>query len=63
MKAFFRFWYDFVVGDDWSIAAAVVAALAITAVLAHHGWRSLWWLMPLVVVSALTWSVLRASKP
>ncbi|MGH8887022.1 MAG: hypothetical protein ACRDYX_17995 [Egibacteraceae bacterium] len=27
LSAFARFWYDFVIGDDWKIAAAVVAAL------------------------------------
>lgn len=26
--AFGRFWYDFLVGDDWKIAASVVLALA-----------------------------------
>jgi hypothetical protein len=31
--AFGRFWWDFIVGDDWRIAAGVVAALAIGAVL------------------------------
>jgi hypothetical protein len=25
-----RFWYDFIVGDDWRVALAVVAALALT---------------------------------
>nr|WP_055502108.1 hypothetical protein [Nonomuraea pusilla] len=30
LKGFGRFWYDFIVGDDWKIAAAVVAALALT---------------------------------
>jgi hypothetical protein len=28
LKAFGRFWYDFVVGDDWRIAAGVVLVLA-----------------------------------
>ncbi|GAA0403580.1 hypothetical protein Acor_33140 [Acrocarpospora corrugata] len=32
LKGFVRFWYDFVIGDDWKIATAVVTALAITAV-------------------------------
>jgi hypothetical protein len=27
VKGFARFWYDFIVGDDWKIAAAVVVAL------------------------------------
>ena len=28
VKGFGRFWYDFVVGEDWRIAAGVVGALA-----------------------------------
>jgi len=27
LKAFGAFWYDFIIGDDWKIAAAVVLAL------------------------------------
>jgi acetyltransferase-like isoleucine patch superfamily enzyme len=30
--AFARFWYDFVIGDDWRIAAGIVAVLAVGAV-------------------------------
>lgn len=33
VKGFGRFWYDFIVGDDWKIAAAVVVALTLGAVL------------------------------
>jgi hypothetical protein len=33
VAAFGRFWWDFVVGDDWRIAAAVLAALAVGAIL------------------------------
>jgi len=29
LKAFFAFWYDFVVGDDWRVAVGVVIALAL----------------------------------
>ena len=32
VKAFGAFWYDFIIGDDWKIAVAVVLSLAITAV-------------------------------
>jgi hypothetical protein len=32
-----RFWYDFVIGDDWKIAAAVLAALTVAGVLAVAG--------------------------
>jgi hypothetical protein len=37
LRAFGRFWYDFVVGDDWRIAAGVVAALGVGAVLVRAG--------------------------
>jgi hypothetical protein len=33
LAGFGRFWWDFVVGDDWRIAAGVVAVLAGGAVL------------------------------
>jgi hypothetical protein len=29
LKSFGRFWYDFIVGDDWKIAVAVVCALGL----------------------------------
>ena len=34
LKAFGLFWYDFIIGDDWKIAAYVVVALAIVVALA-----------------------------
>jgi hypothetical protein len=33
LKGFGRFWYDFIIGDDWKIAAAVAVVLAVGAVL------------------------------
>ena len=30
LKGFGRFWYDFIIGDDWKIAVAVLAALGVT---------------------------------
>jgi hypothetical protein len=59
VRAFLHFWYDFVVGDDWTIAVGVVLALAVTAILAHQGYTSVWWLLPLTVAGGLTLSVLR----
>ena len=36
-KGFGRFWYDFLIGDDWKIAAAVLLVLAIGAALVMAG--------------------------
>ena len=33
LKSFGRFWYEFIIGDDWKIAAAVVVALGLTFLL------------------------------
>jgi hypothetical protein len=33
LAGFLRFWWDFVVGDDWRIAAGVVVVLGLGAVL------------------------------
>ncbi|GAA2666913.1 hypothetical protein [Streptomyces lunalinharesii] len=32
VKGFARFWYAFLIGDDWKIAASVVAVLLVGAV-------------------------------
>jgi hypothetical protein len=29
LKAFGQFWYDFIIGDDWKIAVAVVTGLVV----------------------------------
>jgi len=62
LRLFARFWYDFIVGDDWTIAAGVVAALTLTAVLVHTG-TAAWWLLPLAVVAVLGISLARATPP
>jgi hypothetical protein len=47
------FLWDFVIGDDWRIAAGVGVALAVTAAV------STWWLLPLAVAALLAVSVAR----
>jgi hypothetical protein len=59
--AFVRFWYDFIVGDDWLIAVGVVAAIAVTALIADRGVAA-WWVMPLAVVALLVGSLRRALR-
>jgi hypothetical protein len=61
LKSFGAFWYDFIVGDDWHVAALVVAGLALTAALAHAAHVNAWWLLPLIAVAALAWSLHRAA--
>jgi len=56
---FARFWYDFIIGDDWLIAALIAVALVVLAVV-RHAW--LWWVLPLVVVLALGASLWRATR-
>src|ERR1700758_2358116 len=51
LVAFGKFWYGFVIGDDWTVAAAVAAALVVTWLL-HTAGVAAWWLPPLVAVAA-----------
>jgi len=54
------FFYDFVIGDDPLIVAAVVAALGLTAALEGTGVAA-WWVLPGAVAGVLAWSVRRAT--
>ncbi|TMC49992.1 MAG: hypothetical protein E6J14_07280 [Chloroflexi bacterium] len=58
---FGRFWYRFIIGDDWTLAAAVAAALILTRVLSARG--AAWWLVPLTVVIMVRVGVQRARRP
>jgi hypothetical protein len=50
LKGFGRFWYDFIVGDDWKIAAGVAAVLALAA-LAASSVADPSWLPPVAAVA------------
>jgi hypothetical protein len=56
VASFGRFWWDFIVGDDWRTAAGVATALVVTAVLES------WWVLPLAVALVLGASVKRATR-
>ncbi len=60
--AFARFWYEFVVGDDWSIAAGVAIVIGATALLVNAG-ANAYWLLPLAVLGLLAASLWRATRP
>jgi hypothetical protein len=59
LAGFGRFWYRFIVGDDWLLAAAVALALVADYALLRAGY-TLWWLLPIVVVAAMALSIRRA---
>jgi hypothetical protein len=60
---FLAFWYDFIVGDDWTIAAGVVVALGLTALLARSEYTTLaWLLMPIATLALLVWSLWRGAR-
>jgi hypothetical protein len=58
---FGRFWYRFIIGDDWTVAASVAVGLAVTAVLNSRGVTA-WWLIPLIVVVLVGVSVQRSKR-
>ncbi|WP_297645046.1 hypothetical protein [Pseudonocardia sp.] len=61
VRAFVAFWYDFIVGDDWRVAVAVVAALAVTFGVAAAGIPA-WWVLPVTVAVLLPLSLWRVAR-
>jgi hypothetical protein len=59
LAGFGRFWYRFIVGDDWLLAAAVALTLVADYAFLRAGYK-LWWLLPIVVVAAMALSIWRA---
>ena len=58
---FGRFWYHFIVGDDWTIAVAVAAGLVLTALLNAQAIPA-WWLIPVIVVAMVALSLRRGRR-
>lgn len=61
LAAFGRFWWDFVIGDDWLVAVLVAIGIGATAVLAAASVAA-WWLLPLSVPLVLWLSLRRAIR-
>jgi hypothetical protein len=61
VRRFLRFWWDFVVGDDWRVAVGLAVAIAATWELEQAGIPA-WWLLPLAVVLLLAASVWREAR-
>lgn len=60
LRSFGMFWWDFIVGDDWQIAAGTALGLAIT--FAVGGWAAAWVVMPIAVLVLLPYGVRRALR-
>jgi hypothetical protein len=58
LRSFVRFWWDFIVGDDWRVAAGLGIVIALTWLLEDTG-ISAWWLLPAAVTLLLAESVWR----
>jgi hypothetical protein len=61
LRAFALFWWNFIVGDDWQVAAGVAVSLVATWLLAHHGVNA-WWLMPPALAIVTAGSLCRAVR-
>ena len=61
MKRFAKFWWDFLVGDDWRVAAGIVVAFGLTALLAAASIPA-WWVLPLGVATVLWLSLRRVAR-
>jgi hypothetical protein len=61
LKGFGRFWYGFIIGDDWTVAATVAVALVVTWLL-HTAAVAAWWLPPLAAVAVVGVSLRRPGR-
>jgi len=61
VEGFFRFWYDFIVGDDWRVAVGVLVAIVATVFVVDRG-VNWWWLLPGAVGGLLAMTVLREAE-
>ena len=60
MRRLLVFLWDFVVGDDWRVAAGVAVAIGVTAIVAGTSIPA-WWVLPVAVAALLGYSVWRAA--
>lgn len=66
LRGFGRFWYDFVIGDDWRIALGVVVVLGVGALLVATEALGTDLLMPLLaaaIVAVVAASITLGNRP
>jgi len=62
LRQFGVFWYHFIIGDDWRIALGVTLGLGFIFFITHGAHRQPWWLLPIVVITALWLSLWSATR-
>ena len=60
LKSFVDFWIDFIIGDDWRMAAGLLVGFSVTASIALSPLT--WIVIPLFVVLSLSYSLSRAVR-
>jgi uncharacterized membrane protein len=61
LRAFGAFWYDFIIGDDWQVAAGVVLGLLMVFVVSSASSLA-WTVMPVAIAVLLPYGVRRAMR-
>ena len=59
LVGFARFWYGFIIGDDWLAAAGVVVMIAGAYGLLRLGVQA-WWFGPVAILATATYTIRRA---
>jgi hypothetical protein len=62
LVSFGAFWCDFIIGDDWRLAAGVVTALGLTAAVAQLSTFPAWWVAPIVALLVLVVATVRSAR-
>lgn len=62
LRRFGGFWWDFVVGDDPTVAVGVSGGIGLAWLVAYHG-QNWFWLLPAVVLMTLYVSLRRQTGP
>jgi hypothetical protein len=61
LKSFARFWWDFVVGDDWRVASGLLVAFGLAGLLSSQDIAA-WWVLPIAAIALLAESLRRATR-
>jgi hypothetical protein len=61
LRALGEFIWEFLIGDDWLVAAGVVIAIGVTALVATTKVAA-WWILPVAVALLLALTLWRASR-